>query len=106
MKIYTRTGDRGETSLASGGRVAKSHPRLEAYGTLDELNAWVGLVACNFPQEEEQHRLQRIQNRVFLISSYLAVDTKEIAGGLPEMINEDVADLESAIDKMQDELPP
>jgi cob(I)alamin adenosyltransferase len=71
-KIYTRTGDRGETSLLSGGRVAKDHPRVEAYGTLDELSSTLGLLLCEAPPEGAARELAGIQATLFAIGSILA----------------------------------
>jgi len=71
-KIYTRTGDRGETSLLSGGRVAKRHPLVEAYGTLDELNSMIGLLRCEPLPEEAEKQLAAVQASLFWIGSILA----------------------------------
>jgi cob(I)alamin adenosyltransferase len=72
VKIYTKTGDRGETSLLSGGRVAKDHPRVEAYGTLDELNSTLGLLLCEPLPDEAARELADIQATLFAIGSILA----------------------------------
>lgn len=76
MKVYTRTGDKGLTSLVGGARVAKNHPRLQAYGTLDELNSWLGLVVsepATLPSEIVAH-IEAIQNRLFDIGTILATE--------------------------------
>ena len=72
MPIYTRTGDKGETSLYGGKRVKKSHALVEAYGSIDELNSWVGLVAAELPDSERKEFLHKIQMDVFTIGSFLA----------------------------------
>ena len=71
-KIYTKTGDRGETSLLSGGRVAKDHPRVEAYGTLDELNSTLGLLLCEPLPQDTAGQLAGVQSTLFVIGSILA----------------------------------
>jgi cob(I)alamin adenosyltransferase len=106
MRVYTRTGDKGETSLASGTRISKDHPRLEAYGTVDELNAHLGVIQADFPDPEEKERLIRIQNRIFVVSSTLAVDDPLFLDRLPKILEEDIVDLEKAMDRMLDLLPP
>jgi cob(I)alamin adenosyltransferase len=106
MKIYTRTGDTGETSLASGKRVGKDHPRLEAYGTIDELNAHLGVIQSQIPDLLEKERLTGIQNRVFLVSSLIAVDDPSTLKKLPGIVEDDITDLEKAMDRMLDLMPP
>lgn len=106
MRVYTRTGDTGETSLASGKRVGKDHPRLEAYGTIDELNAHIGVIESQIPDKLEKERLKGIQKRVFLVSSLLAVDDPCTLQKLPAILDEDITDLEKAMDRMLDLLPP
>ncbi len=106
MRVYTRTGDTGETSLASGKRVGKDHPRLEVYGTIDELNAHIGVVQSQIPDVLEKERLVGIQNRVFLVSSLIAVDDPETRKKLPAILEEDITDLEGAMDRMLDIMPP
>lgn len=106
MKIYTKTGDSGQTSLISGKRVSKAHPRIDAYGTVDETNVVVG-----FLREQEAHRnrqsfLLRIQDRLFVIGSLLASDPEKPFAGLPELHEQDILDLETAMDDMDAELPP
>jgi len=106
MRVYTRTGDSGETSLSGGTRVPKDHPRLEAYGTVDELNSQLGLIRSLIQDEEERARLTRIQNRVFVVTSHLAVDNEEWLKKLPVITDEDITDLEGAMDRMLDRIPP
>lgn len=124
MKVYTKTGDNGSTSLAGGKRVAKNHPRVEAYGTLDELIAHIGVVrsyllfpfGCqekgrDLPTEKVNNKLDtslsEIQKTLMTLSSHLAdgnTDTKT-ASPIP-MIQESILALERAIDATQEQLPP
>jgi cob(I)alamin adenosyltransferase len=106
MRVYTRTGDKGETSLSGGTRVQKDHPRLEAYGTIDELNSHLGLIQSVIIDTDEKTRLTQIQNRVFVVSSNLAVDSEELLQKLPHILDEDIVNLEKAMDKMLDQIPP
>ncbi len=106
MRIYTRTGDKGKTALASGTRVPKYHPRLEAYGSVDELNSHLGLLGSEVPDPLAKKLLIRIQNRVFSISSHLAVDDPHMAARLPTIKESDIRELELDIDRMLDVLPP
>jgi len=106
MRVYTRTGDKGETSLASGTRVQKDHPRLEAYGTVDELNSHLGLIQTAITDSVEKIRLTRIQNRVFVVTANLAVDNEEMLKNLPHILDEDIIDLEKAMDMLLDQIPP
>ncbi|MCS6856497.1 MAG: cob(I)yrinic acid a,c-diamide adenosyltransferase [Deltaproteobacteria bacterium] len=109
MKIYTRTGDRGETGLYGGGRVSKADPRVEAYGELDELNSVIGMVRTNLQNQAAlapiDMWLERIQSRLFDFGAELANPTgKEL--GIPLIDDDDVAELEKAIDEVQAEVPP
>ena len=107
MKIYTKTGDKGQTSLIGGTRVPKNSVRLEAYGTIDELNSYLGLIR-SFPVAPELNdQLVVIQNILFSVSGNLATDTsvKEVRRGLV-VTEEDVAFLEKAMDRMDETLPP
>lgn len=105
MKIYTRTGDKGRTSLIGGKRVAKTHQRLEAYGTIDELNAHIGLLLSLLPaDEQERTTLLQVQNILFVVGAQLATPP-EVANTLavtPEMLSA----LEAAIDCIDASLPP
>ena len=104
MAIYTKTGDRGETSLANGQRVTKTDVRIEAYGTVDELNSWVGALRASLSQQEDglpslDVQLERVQNKLFNLGAALS----EAPG---EWITaDDVRQLEEWIDVMQEELP-
>lgn len=102
MRIYTRTGDGGETSLGNGRRVAKSHPRLAAYGDLDEVNSWVGLLRAQGVSEWADEHLQRVQRVLFALGAILAESPKA-------SFSEDLRDLgwlEQWIDAMWASLPP
>jgi cob(I)alamin adenosyltransferase len=105
MRVYTRTGDKGETSLAGGTRVSKDHVRLEAYGTIDELNSYLGLLQATVPDPGEKTRLTGIQRRVFVVSSHLAVDNTDALMKLPGILEEDITDLEKAMDMLLDQIP-
>ena len=101
MKIYTLTGDKGTTALASGQRVDKDCTRVEAYGTIDELNAQIGLLAhhvAQTPDSEMLALLHRIQNRLFNIGAYLSTDGADTPFGLTA---EHIAALEQHIDQME-----
>jgi cob(I)alamin adenosyltransferase len=105
MKIYTKTGDKGTTSLIGGTRVPKHHIRIEAYGTVDELNSWIGLIRDQKADEEQEKILLEIQDRLFTIGSRLASDPEKSRMKLPEIKEEDVVLLEKNIDLMNEELP-
>ena len=104
-KIYTKTGDKGTTSLIGGTRVPKYHDRIEAYGTLDELNAWIGLVRDQEIDKQSKKILLEIQEKLFIIESHLAKDPGGSAVKLPQLQDEDVLLLEKEIDKMNAQLP-
>lgn len=106
MKIYTKTGDKGQTSLIGGTRVPKHHIRIESYGTVDELNSWIGLLRDNAPAEETKALLLEIQDRLFTIGSSLASDPEKSKMKIPDLREEDIALLEQAMDKMNETLPP
>ncbi|MBE2182061.1 MAG: cob(I)yrinic acid a,c-diamide adenosyltransferase [Anaerolineae bacterium] len=106
MKIYTRGGDKGETSLFSGGRVRKDHLRVEAYGTVDELNSVLGLVRAESLPEIAQERLERVQNELFVIGADLATPMDTSPAWLKRLEESAVEPLENEIDQMTAELPP
>ena len=106
MKIYTRTGDEGETSLIGGTRVPKDHYRIEAYGTLDELNSYIGLVKDSFEHEHTREVLGKLQDRLFSIGSHLAADPERSRMVLPQLNEADLVLLENEIDQMDMVLPP
>ncbi|MDG2041534.1 MAG: cob(I)yrinic acid a,c-diamide adenosyltransferase [Bacteroidia bacterium] len=102
MKIYTKTGDKGETSLLGGTRVSKAHHKLEAYGTVDELNSTIGLIAAMNPVH--QNFLLNIQHKLFNIGSELAAE-KNLSFPLPELTEEEINVLEKEIDRLNEKLP-
>jgi len=104
MKIYTKTGDTGKTSLLSGKRVEKYHPRLHAYGTTDELNSWIGLLR-EYANAETKSQLITIQETLFNIGSHLAAEPGEQKFTMPTLRQERIAELENAIDAMNLSLP-
>lgn len=107
LKIYTKTGDKGTTALIGGTRVSKSHLRIEAYGTVDELNSYTGLCRDLLTDENSRSVLQEIQDRLFTIGSALACDpVKEPKMKIPDLKEEDTVLLENEIDKMNEVLPP
>ena len=106
-KVYTLTGDLGETSLVGGKRVRKDDVRVEAYGTVDELNANIGLLAHNSKLESTgmSHEIKVIQNKLFNIGAYLATEV-EPNTPVRGLTSDDVHQLEHCIDTMDEELPP
>ena len=105
-KIYTKTGDKGETSLIGGTRVPKYHERIEAYGTLDELNSYLGLLRDQPIDVHSKNRLIEIQDRLFTAESLLAADPSKEFKPLPGLKEDDILLLEQEIDKMNESLPP
>ena len=106
IKIYTKTGDKGKTSLIGGTKVAKSHIRIESYGTVDELNSFIGLLNDYLTDQHSKKILKEIQDRLFTIGSSLACDPeKEPALKIPDLKEEDILFLENEIDKMNEVLP-
>ena len=110
MKIYTKAGDSGKTRLIGGAEVQKSDWRIEAYGTLDELNSFLGLaLAQNLPSPSSD-RVRKIQSELFNIGSQLAcqnsVEFAKILQSLPQISNHDIARLENEIDEMTSDLTP
>jgi cob(I)alamin adenosyltransferase len=120
IKIYTKTGDKGATSLIGGTKVPKSHLRIESYGTVDELNSFIGLlgdhldlIASTSPPAitaafaDTHSQLREIQDRLFTIGSSLACDPeKETKMSIPDLREQDVETLEQNIDSMDGQLPP
>lgn len=105
--IYTRTGDKGTTSLVGGMRVAKTHARLNAYGTVDELNANLGLLLTYLNEETDRNLVLQIQNKLFSVGSYLATDQSTTKLSCASIVSEeDVTVLERAIDVMDELVPP
>ncbi|MDZ4770065.1 MAG: cob(I)yrinic acid a,c-diamide adenosyltransferase [Chloroflexota bacterium] len=106
MKIYTRTGDDGTTSLFSGGRVPKHHLRVESYGTVDELNSTLGLARTMALSPQGDADLARIQHQLFNLGADLATPLDAPTSYVVRMDAESVTWLESRIDAMTDSLPP
>ena len=105
MKIYTKSGDQGETSLFGGERVKKHHLSIQAYGTVDELNSWIGLIKDNIDSKEAD-MLVKIQEELFTIGSYLATgDNEKMMVHLPKLEDGPILELEKSIDNMQEILP-
>lgn len=106
MKLYTKTGDKGQTGLIGGTRVDKDDVRIEAYGTIDELNAHVGMLASMNISEDHKIFLEQIQNILFVVGSHLATDTSKTKLNAASVINEDfIAKIEKEIDKIDEKLP-
>jgi len=106
MKIYTKTGDRGQTSLIGGTRVSKDHLRIETYGTVDELNSWIGYVCTGFNEQKGVYTvLQKVQNILFTIGSLLAADPEKSKMKLPDITEADVKQLEEQMDILDAGLP-
>ncbi len=113
MKIYTKTGDTGETSLFGGTRVLKSHERVEAYGNIDELNAFIGLVRDSITEESVRALLLAIQNDLFVLGGHIATppEKRTLKSGknrlsIREIEAHDIDKMEQAIDKMNETLEP
>jgi len=105
MKIYTKTGDKGQTSLIGGTRVPKYHVRIEAYGTVDELNSYIGLIMCQPIAVHYQQVLKEIQDRLFTIGSSLASDPERSKMKIPDLLITDITLLEEEMDAMNEVLP-
>ena len=108
MKIYTRTGDTGETSLFGGTRVQKSDPRVDAYGDVDELNACLGLARASGADAEIEAELLRLQRDLFALGAQLADPGEKLAARVTKAVlgDDDVARLEQVIDRLEAELAP
>jgi len=107
FNIYTKTGDDGTSGLIGGTRVKKFDPRLEAYGTVDELNSWIGLLKTEQEEEKIVETLISVQNNLFAIGSYLATDeTKSDLKKHLVCCSDEIIMLENEIDRMQEALPP
>lgn len=110
MKIYTRSGDAGETALFGGGRVSKDHYRVAAYGTVDELNATLGVAVASVADEQIRGRLEVLQHDLFAIGANLATlqpdEGSERNPHLPDIPEQRIAEMEAWIDEATSELPP
>jgi cob(I)alamin adenosyltransferase len=107
-KVYTRTGDKGETALVGGQRVPKDHARIEAYGTVDELNCFVGLAreaASQGPTKELAKRLLRVQHQLFNLGSALATLPQDLGPAQPRVGARDIEELEAEMDALTAKLP-
>jgi cob(I)alamin adenosyltransferase len=105
MKIYTKTGDKGETSLIGGTRVPKFHLRIESYGTVDELNSHIGLIQCQEIDGHARQVLKEIQDRLFTIGASLAADPEKSRMQIPDLKAADILLLETEMDQMNELLP-
>lgn len=106
MKIYTKTGDKGFTGLIGGTRVPKHHIRIESYGTVDELNAYLGLIADQDIALTHKQIIKQIQDKLFTVGASLAADPDKPHKPLPDLADEDITLLETQMDSMDAELPP
>ncbi|MFT6783953.1 MAG: cob(I)alamin adenosyltransferase, partial [Saprospiraceae bacterium] len=106
MKVYTKTGDTGETSLFGGKRVKKYNARINAYGTSDELLSWIGLIRDQDIDVHYKTILLEVQDRIFTLGSHLAADPEKPKLKLPEFLDSDITLLENEIDKMDESLAP
>ena len=113
MKIYTKTGDKGTTALFGGTRVPKHHIRIDSYGTVDELNSYLGLIRDQEIDERHKESLIKIQDRLFTVGAILATDPEKavLKSGkerlnIPKIQEQDILSLESQMDQMNDHLPP
>jgi len=106
MKIYTKTGDKGFTSLIGGTRVPKYHIRIESYGTIDELNSYIGLIRDQDIDAADKTLLKEIQDRLFTIGASLAVDPDKSKMVIPDLHTEDVELLEEEMDRINEKIPP
>ncbi len=105
FKIYTKTGDKGTTGLYGGRRLPKSHIRIDAYGTVDELNSYIGLIRDQLTEVSQRDLLKEIQDRLFTIGANLASDPeKEMP--VPDVLESDITLLEKQMDLMDESLPP
>ncbi len=105
MKIYTRTGDNGTTSLIGGTRVSKSHIRIQSYGTVDELNSYIGLLRDQPVNEFRRDLLKEIQDRLFTVGSHLASEAGQTKRILPDLLEEDILLLEKEMDMIDTVVP-
>jgi cob(I)alamin adenosyltransferase len=106
MKIYTKTGDKGTTALFGGKRVSKADLRIETYGTVDELNSWIGVLRDQEVNTKRKELLIEIQDRLFTIGSILAIEPGNTKVKVPSISEDDVALLERKMDEMDTELEP
>jgi cob(I)alamin adenosyltransferase len=105
MKIYTKTGDKGLTSLIGGTRVPKFHLRIESYGTVDELNSYIGMIRDQDISAHDKDLLKEVQDRLFTIGSSLAADPEKSKMMIPDLNPEDIELLEKEMDTINEQLP-
>lgn len=105
MKIYTKTGDSGTTALIGGTRLSKAHIRIDAYGTVDELNAYIGLLRDQPVNAARRDLLKEIQDRLFTVGSHLASEPDQTRKKLPDLHSTDILLLENEMDAMDAKLP-
>ncbi|HKG06721.1 MAG TPA: cob(I)yrinic acid a,c-diamide adenosyltransferase [Pedobacter sp.] len=105
MKIYTKTGDKGQTSLIGGTRVPKYHLRIDCYGTVDELNSYIGLIQCQDIDAHSKTILKEIQDRLFTVGASLASDPEKSKMKIPDLNESDISLLEFEMDSMNALLP-
>lgn len=106
MKIYTKTGDKGQTSLIGGKRVPKYHARIEAYGTIDELISYIGFLRDQDIDSETRSFLIAIQDKLMSCASILAADCSDCKVKIPKILPQDISKVESEIDRMDSQLEP
>ncbi len=106
MKIYTKTGDKGTTSLFGGKRVSKANIRIDAYGTVDELNCWIGVMRDQEVNKDRKKTLLKIQDRLFTMGSSLATEPGNTKVKIPSLSEVDIEFLEKGIDSLEETLPP
>jgi cob(I)alamin adenosyltransferase len=106
MKIYTRTGDDGSTSLYGGNRVQKDHIRVDAYGTIDELNSFIGFLIDHLNAGEIKSFNEKVQHILFNIGSVVATVEEKFLDKLPKILMSDIVKIEEEIDRMENDLPP
>lgn len=105
MKVYTKTGDKGTTALLGGTRVSKSNIRIEAYGTVDELNSYIGLLRDQKINVKRKDFLSAIQNHLFALGANLSSDPSKTKSIAPVLTEDDIEALEGSMDKMNEDLP-
>jgi cob(I)alamin adenosyltransferase len=106
MKIYTKTGDKGQTGLVGGSRISKSSIRIEACGTIDELNAWMGLLGDYTINAPHVSVIREIQERLFTIGANIMTEPGKLISKVPLLLESDIDLLEKSIDKINEQLEP
>jgi cob(I)alamin adenosyltransferase len=105
-KIYTKTGDKGMTSLVGGTRISKDHLKIETYGTVDELNSWIGVLRDLPENIARKDIFKEIQDRLFTLGADLAAEPEQTRKKIPDLFDADIELLEKEMDGMNDEIPP